>query len=185
MEQQQSLEESGNGATSWDEAAAASEEAQKELSRDVEELKKRCVEKRTYSTLRRIPLDVSEIAQLGQKMAGKLGEIETLEDERKEISSQIKELKDGVKETRSELQSGRGERRIEVLELHDEERAHVYLIRTDTNEIVEDRTMTAAERQGELSYEASAEPDDLEEGDDDSDDEQDDEDEADEDELED
>lgn len=157
MEQEQIAEpsEGANGAAEPPTLADVAAESAAPL-KTAEDVRAQCAEKRQYTALLSVRLDVAELAEIGQRMAGELVKVEDIENEKKELSSAIKELKDNVRSMRSELASGKGERRFDVAEFHDEERCHVYLVRTDTDEIVQDRTMTAFERQGALAYETMA-----------------------------
>lgn len=149
----------------WDVAAEASAEAQEQAKHNVDAIRVRCKEARRYTTLRQVPLDFIELAKLGQDVAEKLATIDTLKEKRKGLNAQIKDLKDEIDEGAVELRTGKGERELQVVEYHDEDAQHVYLVRLDTEEVIEDRTMTGAERQGHLDYgaQSATEEDDLDE----------------------
>jgi co-chaperonin GroES (HSP10) len=97
----------------------------------------------------------------GEEVGNVIAEIESLQDQLKAASGGIKaKINDAKKKERRLghiLATGKEEREVQVRTDKDWEHKEVILIRLDTNEVVERRTMTASEAQADL-LDRGAEP---------------------------
>jgi hypothetical protein len=120
-------------------------------------------EKKTfYRSLKVVFVDKEKI-QMAEQIAGDYRKLRAVEDEldsiKKRYASEIKCLEAGITSTVEKLNSGWDMRKVECEEIRDYDNGSVCVWRRDTAEIVEERAMTAEERQGELPLEK---PEDIE-----------------------
>ena len=101
----------------------------------------------------------SELKKISQEMAYTVGELDAVEQEKKDTAAAFKDrmevLSNKIKDAAHKINSGQEQRLIdcEVVKNFDLNVVRVY--RLDTGEIVEERAMTTEERQRELDLRAA------------------------------
>ena len=70
----------------------------------------------------------------------------------KDFSALLKDLKDSLKEVSKKISDGYESRPVECLKKLDFTRGMAYIIRTDLNEIVEERPLDEVERQTQMDF---------------------------------
>ena len=102
----------------------------------------------------RVQLTTEEIIAAGDDLAEALGEITDLESEldelKKHFKSRITELENKVEQRRKKVHDKSEYRKVDCVEVKNNTNGDVIRIRMDTNEILDERNMTADERQGSL-----------------------------------
>ncbi|TSA09394.1 MAG: hypothetical protein D4R73_07050 [Deltaproteobacteria bacterium] len=104
----------------------------------------------------------SELKKIGQEMAFTVGELETLEQEKKDAMAGFKDRMESlgtkIKDAAHKINTGQEQRLIDCEVRKDFTRNIVETFRLDTYGLVEERAMTVEERQQELEFQAAKAP---------------------------
>ena len=103
-----------------------------------------------------VPFTEEEILSFKSALAFHVAELLETEQEKKRRvkihNLNIKDCKDSIADLSEKIQSGFEEKSVSCRVEFDHARDMVFIIRTDTDEVVEERLMTEEERQTELQF---------------------------------
>lgn len=103
-----------------------------------------------------------ELKKIGQEMAFMVGELEAVEQEKKDVMAGFKDRMDAlstkIKEAAHKINTGQEQRLIDCEVRKDFARNVVEVFRLDTYGLVEERALTVEERQQELEFQAAKAP---------------------------
>lgn len=99
----------------------------------------------------KVPMNDADRAQMNEEHVTTQLELETLKQEKRDVSSvyrvKIRELEEKIHTLATQLDEGEVDRRYEVIEEPDDERMMIDVKRKDTGERVTARTMTEVEKE--------------------------------------
>ena len=115
-----------------------------------DDVMKKFVETKTL----RVKLTTDEIIQAGDDLADALGASTALEDEleglKKHFKGRLTELENKITQHRTKVHDKWEYRKVDCVEVKNNTTGQVVSVRMDTDEIIDERKMTADERQGHL-----------------------------------
>ena len=104
-----------------------------------------------------VPFTEEEILSFKSALAFHTAEFLRIEKDKKEetkiLNLNIKDCKESIADLSEKIESGFEEKTVPCRVKFDHTRDMVFIIRTDTDEVVEERPMTEEERQTELQFE--------------------------------
>ena len=104
----------------------------------------------------KVQLTNDELLQAGENLTQVLDEIDGLEDEKKSfvanIVAKVKELEGRADQLRSLVQSKYERRKVDCVEVMNNTNGKVVAVRMDTKDIINERAMTADERQSKIIW---------------------------------
>ena len=102
----------------------------------------------------RVKLTTEEIVQAGDDLADVIGDAVALEDEleglKKHFKGRLTEIENKITQQRTKVHDKWEYRKVDCVEIKNNTTGQVVSIRMDTDEIIDERKMTADERQGHL-----------------------------------
>lgn len=104
-----------------------------------------------------VPLEPLDVAEKAARIAALDAEIEALEDRRRALNSDINEKKGAIREACKQVRLGADERQTNVAIRISYSRNEYSAVRIDTGQEIENRPLTAEERQSDLPL-AAGEP---------------------------